>query len=94
VLGDVGHPQAIGFVAVELAVDVIAGGHDPGNFPVAGPPAQALEPGPAHQHLHGLMPDGDPVSEGQLGVHASGPVDASGIKVDPLDDLGHERVAD
>ncbi len=53
-----------------------------------------LDSSASHQELDGLMADGDPVSEGQIGMDTSNAVDAAGRAVRLADQLGEPGVTD
>jgi hypothetical protein len=93
-LGDVGNLQLIGHRPGELAVHQIPcrGGLMAGTGSAA--TGQALDPGPAHQHLHGTVPDGDAQAQSQLGMHPPGPIDAAGGQMNRLDLVCQPRMAD
>jgi hypothetical protein len=57
--GDIGNPQLIGHRPGELAVHQIPGGRGLVAGAGAAIAGQAFDPGPAHQHLDGTVPDGD-----------------------------------
>jgi hypothetical protein len=77
VLGDVGDPQAVGFVASETPIDAIDGG-DALAWPAeAFAGRQAGEALVAHDPGDQVVPHDDPAAQTQLGVHPWRPVDAS-----------------
>jgi hypothetical protein len=53
-----------------------------------------LDSSPPHQHLDGLMADGDAVAEGQISMDPPDAVRASGCDVHLADHLGEPGVAD
>src|SRR5665811_798715 len=74
VLCDVGDPQLVRSQPVELAVDQVVGGHDATKAFDPGRSGQAVDRGVMHQDRDEAFADLDPHAEGELGVHAPGPV--------------------
>ena len=90
VLGDVGDPQPVRIVAVEVAVDEVA---HCWHVVLRSTPSrawQALQAGSTHQNLHRVVTDADPLPEGQFGVNTAGPVGARRRNVDLGDHLGSQ----
>ena len=94
-LGDIGHPQLVGFSSDEVTVDQISGGLSRSDQPPATVGARKpSQSGLLHEHGDGVVPDGDPVTHGELGVDPVRSVSASGGGMDLADDVGQPDVAD
>jgi hypothetical protein len=61
VLGDVGDPELIATIPLEVPSNTILGRGDVGHASVAGPPRNALKPGSTHQSLYGFLADANSV---------------------------------
>ncbi|MEX2422241.1 MAG: hypothetical protein WD670_10545 [Actinomycetota bacterium] len=68
-LGDVGHPELVGFRPGEGASDEVAGRRYLVSGPAAAVAGKAFEPSSSHQHRNRVMPDGDATAHRELGVH-------------------------
>jgi hypothetical protein len=94
---DVGHPQPVGRVGVEVAVDQIR--CRCGRRVAAGAAAaalaheRALQAGLAHQPLHPLAADPDALAA-QLGMDLGRPIGAAGVGVDAFDLLAKPDLLD
>ena len=84
VLGHIRHPKLVRLVADEVAVDQVRwrvhGFDQPSS--VASASVQALEAGSAHQHRHGVVPHGDPITQLQFGMHPKQPIRAARLLAD------------
>ena len=92
---DVGDPEHVGRLRPEAPFDEVVGDADAGHpdrRPAALAGHQAAEAGLAHQSLHALARDADPVREPQVGVDPRRAVDAPVVLVDLLDPLDQPRV--
>jgi hypothetical protein len=93
-LGDVGHPQAIAFVAGELAVYQIRRGRQVRHAP---PFRAARQPGDArlaHHQFDLTVAHGDAPAQRQFGVHPTSSVRAPRGGVDLTDLIGQPGVTD
>jgi hypothetical protein len=73
-LGNVGDPEAIRIISVELALDEVVGRGHVGDPAKAWASCEPGDSGPCHQHLDGAVTDRDAESHGELGVDTPGPV--------------------
>jgi len=85
VLGDIGQPQLIGSVAIEVAADEVLGGRDIDEALSLLSGRKALEPSLGHQLVHELPRDDDLPAEQQLGADAPVAIDAARVGVDLAD---------
>ena len=94
-VGDVRRPRQIRAVRAEVPLDQIGRDAQPGHADGGAPALTRQNPGDtggAHQPLHPLASDADPVLQAQLGVNTPGAVGAVRGAVDLLDPLGQPRV--
>jgi hypothetical protein len=94
VLGDVGDPQAVGFVAPEPAFHEVTGRRDVRDPPEARTSRHAGGPGSAHEQLDRTPTDEKALAQDELRVDATSPVAGPAVEVHPTDQLGDECVPD
>jgi hypothetical protein len=85
VLGDIGHPQLVGPLADEYAVDEVISRGGPRRAPPFPGSAAAGYAGALHQHRDRVVADPDPAAKHELRVHPLGAVVAVGGGVDLAD---------
>ena len=81
VFGDVGDPQLVGRRAGEVPFDEIRRSRCLMGRSTPLGAGQTLQAGSGHEHLDGVMPDGDTHPEGQIGVDSSSPIGSSRRRV-------------
>ena len=91
---DIGDPQLIRLVAMELPLDPVAGGGHAGDVAKTRASRNALNAGASHQHLDRQVTDGDALSEDQVSMDTPDPVGASRSDVHLPDHVGEPDVAD
>jgi len=74
VLGDVGDPEPVRIIAVELTLHEIVGSGDMGHSAKPGTAAETLDAGSVHEHLDRTVTNRDAEAHGELGVDPSSPV--------------------
>ena len=79
VLCDVGDPELIAIIPIELPTNAVLRRGHVRHPPVAGPPRDALKASSTHQPPHGLSADGDSMTQRELCMHSTNAVDASGL---------------
>jgi hypothetical protein len=94
VLGYVGDPETIGFVSGEGALDQIRSGGYVRDSPQARPAGQTVQACSVHEHLDGVVTDGDAVAENQFSVYPASTVNASRVGMHLEDQVREPVVAD
>jgi hypothetical protein len=94
VLGDVCDPQLVALGPSEVPIDEIASGRLVRDAPVFRPTREPLEAGSAHQQRHRFGADRETMTERQLRVDASIPIDATEVGMDLTDEVSEPGVAD
>jgi hypothetical protein len=72
-LGDIGDPQLIWLVAMELSLDAVTSSGDARNMTITRTSRNAVDARSAHQQLDRQMTDDDALSEDQVGMDAPDP---------------------
>jgi hypothetical protein len=93
VLGDVGHPEAVRIVSVELTPDEVRRRGQVRDTPELRASAEALDTCPRHEHLDRAVAHGDAESHGELSVDAPCPIRLARITVDAGDDIAQPGMA-
>jgi hypothetical protein len=93
-LGDIGDPQTVWFIAAEPAFDQVASAGDVRDPPEARASGHAGDPGPAHEQLDRTATDEEALAQDELGVDPPSPVAGPAVEVDSADQLGEECVPD
>ena len=87
-LGDIGDPQLVSSLPLELSLDSVVRGRDVRHSPISRSPTEPSQAGSTHESLDGLLPDTDAAAQGQLGVDPPYAIRATRRSMDLRDHVG------
>jgi hypothetical protein len=94
VLGDIGDPELVRVVSVELPLNAIGCGGDSRDAAELGPARDALYARSTHQEFHRLVSDLDTLSQRQLSMNVSDAIGAPRGEMRSTDQFGQPGVLD